>query len=565
MDFIPGDDLKTRVEKNGQFKPKDAIGIILTIGSALQHMHSQSPPVIHQDVKPANIRITPDGKTMLIDFDLATSLQENQTRPPLSELGLTPGFAAPEQYNNMGSPASDQYGLAATLFYLLTASVIPDGLSRASGTGHLQEYSASHIPLDIYTCLEKALRINPADRYQDIQSFLNALSAISKGNPEKAIVSTKKNTRTPISRSRRVFLILAIIAFISIAVVGGILISGYLNQNTSNPEPAIRITSLATGSSTIEHTKSPVPTLDIPATKPITILPTLTVEIRPTPLGSPSGEYAFVSEDTGIPQIYLAGTGSHESTLLTNVPEGACQPDWSPDGKKIVFVSPCLSRNRLVGKAEPYAKSGLFIISVDQKQITPIPSKPGGDFDPAWSPDGNLIAFTTIRDRFPKIFIYDLTTEESKEISLPGTANKQPAWSPDGSKLAFVSNKNGSLQVWIADKEGNDPRAFSIQKNGAAFTVDWSPDNQSIIYSQTNSYRLVRMETGKTVPSEFVLNPRINYAYNPDFSPDGYWVLFDSNMNGHYRIYRITRDGAGAEPITSADGISYQPVWKPAP
>ncbi|HEX7555540.1 MAG TPA: serine/threonine-protein kinase, partial [Leptolinea sp.] len=94
MDFISGEDLKTRIENKGPLSLGEAVKIITSAGSALQYLHSQSPAIIHQDIKPGNLRITPEGQVMLVDFDLITTLQENQNQHTTDEQGLTPGFAA---------------------------------------------------------------------------------------------------------------------------------------------------------------------------------------------------------------------------------------------------------------------------------------------------------------------------------------------------------------------------------------------------------------------------------------------------------------------------------------
>ena len=77
---------------------------------------------------------------------------------------------------------------------------------------------------------------------------------------------------------------------------------------------------------------------------------------------------------------------------ITDLQDGACQPSWSPDGKQLVFTTPC------DGNQELYPGAALFTINADGTNLTPLPSVFGGDFDPAWSPDGKKIAFTSIRD-----------------------------------------------------------------------------------------------------------------------------------------------------------------------
>jgi eukaryotic-like serine/threonine-protein kinase len=565
MDFIPGEDLKSHIDKYGPSTVGDAVAIITSIGSALQYLHNQEPPIIHQDVKPGNIRITPDGNVMLIDFDLATALQDNQTRPSSHEQGLTPGFAAPEQYNQMASPASDQYGLAATLFFVLTASMLPDGITRATGDSKLPERAANRIPLDILTCLKKALQVNSSDRYPNIQSFLDALSSILKTQPEITSITTRNQRYTRPLPRRKSFLPIAVVflGFVAVGTAALLLINFPAGKERLSQGTQTETVSFSGSSSSGPiKTESPLPVIQstsLPSTETVFVKPS-----KPTPLGSSSGIYAFVSENTGVPQVFLGTTSSSAPGQLTNVAEGACQPDWSPDGKKIVFVSPCLSKSQLVGKTEPYNGSGLFILSVDGKQVIPIPSQPGGDFEPAWSPGGNQIAFTSTRAKFPQVFIFDLLTDVTTQLTDTTGGNRQPAWSPDGKRLAISSYRKGSFQIWMIDTSGGNPAAFSVQNNGAAYSADWSPDGKDIVYSQTNSLRLVSKNAVSPDSVEAILNPRLTGASNPDVSPDGNWILFDSNLGGKFQVYRISKNGSGVEPITPADETAYQPVWKPA-
>jgi Tol biopolymer transport system component len=281
-------------------------------------------------------------------------------------------------------------------------------------------------------------------------------------------------------------------------------------------------------------------------------------------MGGGNGEFAFVSEKTGSPQVYLGSLLADKTRQITKIPEGACQPHWSPDGKKILFTSPCLSKQKIIGKPEPFSGSGIFMLTLDGGIIRPILSLPGGDFDADWSPDGNSIIFTSIRSKYAQIYWYEISTEKTIQLTKTTSTNRQPAWSPDGSAITYSSTRNGPSQIWIMDKDGSNPRQFSILSNGAAFSPDWSPDGREIIYSQTNSLRLATKIIDGPGSLESVVNDRINYASNPDYSPDGNWILIDSNMDGLQRVYRISRNGTGLEPLSPSGEIAYQPEWKPA-
>jgi len=119
MEFIPGDDLAALLQKRGAPFPIDQVlSWADTLLDALSYLHPQQPPVIHRDIKPQNMKLTPRDEIILLDFGLAKGAPAAQTRSMTgSVFGYTPQYTLLEQIKGVGTePRSDLYALAATLY-----------------------------------------------------------------------------------------------------------------------------------------------------------------------------------------------------------------------------------------------------------------------------------------------------------------------------------------------------------------------------------------------------------------------------------------------------------------
>jgi TolB protein len=215
----------------------------------------------------------------------------------------------------------------------------------------------------------------------------------------------------------------------------------------------------------------------------------------------------------------------------------------------------------------------LFIINADGTGLTPLNTASGGDFDPAWSPDGRHIAFTSLRDGRREVYLLELDTENATRLTFSETdeENSQPAWSPFGNQIAFVKKRFGALQVWTMTNMGQNPE--QVVRSGQTlwdFNPVWSQDGQYILFNQRqiNTGALpwmmqIRYEDRETQAASRL---RLNVVgiENLHFSPDGFWMVSEGVDDRDNRdIYYMTASGATRTRLTTDPDDDFDPAWRP--
>lgn len=560
MDYVPGDTLSNAIKKKGAYSEDEVKSLAKQIGNALSYLHQQTPPIIHRDVKPSNIKIMPSGEAILVDFGIAKSTDETMTATGAQ--GYSPGYAPPEQYGSATTgPYSDQYSLAATLYAMLTTESPTDAIERMFSGGVLKSLKGfnSQLPNYMVSALERAMSINPEERFQNINDFVDSLtdpnySASTILSP--TIMRPKKKSRLGVIIGGLAIVVIALGTWFGIKLVGGA-----TSSNTEIPVSAeLRNTEVAT----LFPTATKIPTLTstpIPTEAP---LPTNTPTIEPTPLGA-GGEIAFVSDrgDSSIFQIYTISADGSNLAQLTFDDVSKSQPVWSPDGQFLLYVA---DGGRIGGE-----KMGLdiWIINADGSNPVNLSQSIGDDYDPVWHPEGEKIAFVSTRVQgFRQIFFMDKNGGNQKFITLGFGIEYYPAWSPDGVWLAFSVSFNGSYpQLWLRNQFGQDPKPFDVStKIKEVVHPRFSPDGKYIAYvdvkpTQTEIY-LVIFET-----KGFDIFPLTNSLGNrtPSWSPDSQWLVFSSTRDLNSEIYIMDTGGRFQTNITNHEATDKMPSWRPIP
>jgi hypothetical protein len=212
----------------------------------------------------------------------------------------------------------------------------------------------------------------------------------------------------------------------------------------------------------------------------------------------------------------------------------------------------------------------VLVVSPDGGTPTPIAASPSNEMYPAVSPDGTEVAYMVEGTDTSDIYVTQIATNATRQLTQGAGRNSEPAWSPDGTRLVFVSDRGGTVDLYTMNADGSHQRRLLDAPTLGEGGPTWSPDGSTIVFSAstTNPDGTAQPAALYAVPAAGGQPARLTDAIGavrPEWSPDGTEIAFDApgdDPNGS--IFLAHPDGSDVTRITPAGwGGAIDPTWSP--
>ena len=250
--------------------------------------------------------------------------------------------------------------------------------------------------------------------------------------------------------------------------------------------------------------------------------------------------------------LIVADSDGFNPQVVARSKESLLSPAWSPDGKKIAYVS------FESGNSHIYVQD----LTTGARQLIEAHSK-GINSAPSFSPDGNRLAVSLSFTGNPQIFVTDLSGHAENQLTRGGLAiNTEPTWAPDGQSIYFTSDRSGKPQIYQVSADGGEPQRISFQgQNNAKASVSYDSKQIAMVQGNGNVYRIAIMDRSLGGQVRFVSQGPIDDSAS--FAPNASMLLYAATDGNRGVLYSVSADGLVRQRLALAGGNVQEPAWGP--
>ncbi len=261
-----------------------------------------------------------------------------------------------------------------------------------------------------------------------------------------------------------------------------------------------------------------------------------------------NSKIAFVSTSSKTKEIYICDFDGYGSKRFTYANSISFFPAWSSDGNWMAYTS---YKN---------GKPDIYIQHITEDTVYHINEK-GMNIAPAWAPNTDALAATLSFSGDQEIYLLTGKGKIIKKLTDNRGIDISPTWSPDGKKMAFVSDREGSPQIFIKDFRTSQINRLTFQGNYNT-QPSWSPKGDKIAYTGRDG-QLNICVIGVDGKDLIQLTHGSGNNESPTWSPDGSLIAFSSTREGPSRIYVMTAYGTDQRRLLVLPGEQTNPKWSP--
>ena len=240
--------------------------------------------------------------------------------------------------------------------------------------------------------------------------------------------------------------------------------------------------------------------------------------------------------------------GFNPQTVLKSL-ESIRSPKWSPDGKKLAYVS------------FETRKSTVIVQDLTTSQRRTVANFRGDNYAPNWSPDSSKLVVALSKDAVSQIYVIPATGGEATRITESNGIDTNATFNGDGSQIIFVSDRSGGPQLYSVPATGGTVKRLTFEGN---YNVNprMSPDGKFVAYvnREGGSLRIATLELATGVRNILTDGPLDD---SPSFSPNGRTILYESKAGGRGTLGAVSADGRFKLKLSSQAGDVREPAWGP--